>query len=211
MAMPTSAEMTLFDADLMLAGRVGARAVEVALEHELAAPAGQQAVQTRQIARGVHCASESIVLCRGCVRDESQREPRQHQDSCDHTVVCLKSGVDFTAKGEAIMVDRRTFLAAAIGSAAVRAVAHAQGQQQISPVPTPRDWSDGADRLSRSRHRRARSALPPLHRRQHARSSGCTSARCGPKGRRGTAWAVTWCGATSRTTSRCAGSRTTAA
>ena len=39
------------------------------------------------------------------------------------------------------MVDRRTFLAAAIGSAAVRAVAHAQGQQQISPVPTPRDWS----------------------------------------------------------------------
>ena len=39
------------------------------------------------------------------------------------------------------MVDRRTFLAAAIGAAAVRAVAHAQGQQQISPVPTPRDWS----------------------------------------------------------------------
>jgi gluconolactonase len=39
------------------------------------------------------------------------------------------------------MVDRRTVLAATIGSAAMRTVAHAQGQQQISPVPTPRDWS----------------------------------------------------------------------
>ena len=40
------------------------------------------------------------------------------------------------------------FLAATIGSAAMRAVAHAQGQPQISPVPTPRDWT----RSSRSRY-----------------------------------------------------------
>jgi len=39
------------------------------------------------------------------------------------------------------MLDRRTFLSATIGSAAMRAVAHAQGQPPISPVPTPRDWS----------------------------------------------------------------------
>jgi gluconolactonase len=39
------------------------------------------------------------------------------------------------------MVDRRTFLTATIGSAAMSAMAHAQGQPQISPVPTPRDWS----------------------------------------------------------------------
>jgi len=39
------------------------------------------------------------------------------------------------------MVDRRTFLSATIGSAAMSAAAFAQGQQQISPVPTPRDWS----------------------------------------------------------------------
>ena len=38
-------------------------------------------------------------------------------------------------------MDRRTFLAATLGSAAVRAVAHAQAPPQISPVPTPRDWS----------------------------------------------------------------------
>jgi len=38
-------------------------------------------------------------------------------------------------------LDRRTFLAATIGSAAVRAMAHAQAPPQISPVPTPRDWS----------------------------------------------------------------------
>jgi gluconolactonase len=38
-------------------------------------------------------------------------------------------------------MDRRTFLAATVGSAAVRAVAHAQAPQQISPVPTQRDWS----------------------------------------------------------------------
>ncbi len=38
-------------------------------------------------------------------------------------------------------MDRRAFLAATIGSATVRAVAHAQAPQQISPVPTPRDWS----------------------------------------------------------------------
>ena len=39
-------------------------------------------------------------------------------------------------------MDRRTFLAATLGSAAVRALAHAQAPpQQISPVPTPRDWS----------------------------------------------------------------------
>ena len=38
-------------------------------------------------------------------------------------------------------MDRRTFLAATLGSAAVRAVAHAQAPPQISPVPMPRDWS----------------------------------------------------------------------
>ena len=38
-------------------------------------------------------------------------------------------------------MDRRAFLAATVGSVTMRAVAHAQGQQQISPVPTPRDWS----------------------------------------------------------------------
>jgi gluconolactonase len=36
---------------------------------------------------------------------------------------------------------RRTFLAATLGSVAVRAAAHAQAPQQISPVPAPRDWS----------------------------------------------------------------------
>ena len=41
--------------------------------------------------------------------------------------------------------------------------------------------------------------------------AGCTPARCGPKVRRGTASAASWCGATFRTTSRCAGSRKTAA
>ena len=38
-------------------------------------------------------------------------------------------------------MDRRAFLAATIGSATVQAVARAQAPQQISPVPTPRDWS----------------------------------------------------------------------
>jgi gluconolactonase len=38
-------------------------------------------------------------------------------------------------------MDRRTFLAATLGSAAVRAVAHAQAPQAISPVAAPRDWS----------------------------------------------------------------------
>src|SRR5688572_32642775 len=37
-------------------------------------------------------------------------------------------------------MDRRTFLAATLGSVAARA-AHAQAPQQVSPVPTPRDWS----------------------------------------------------------------------
>jgi gluconolactonase len=37
--------------------------------------------------------------------------------------------------------DRRTFLVAALGSAAVRAAAYAQAPPQVSPVPTPRDWS----------------------------------------------------------------------
>lgn len=37
--------------------------------------------------------------------------------------------------------DRRTFLAATIGAAAARAVAHAQAPQQVSPIPTPRDFS----------------------------------------------------------------------
>jgi gluconolactonase len=37
--------------------------------------------------------------------------------------------------------DRRTFLAAAIGTAAARAVAHGQAPQPVSPVPTPRDFS----------------------------------------------------------------------
>jgi len=38
-------------------------------------------------------------------------------------------------------MDRRTFLAATVGAAALRTVGHAQAPQQISPVPTPRDWS----------------------------------------------------------------------
>ena len=49
--MPTSAEMTLFDADLMLAGRLGRRAVVVALEKQLAAPADEQAVEAGERAR----------------------------------------------------------------------------------------------------------------------------------------------------------------
>ena len=48
MAMPTSAAITLFDADLTLAGRVAERLVVVALEDDLAALADQQAVQPRQ-------------------------------------------------------------------------------------------------------------------------------------------------------------------
>ena len=42
-------------------------------------------------------------------------------------------------------------------------------------------------------------------------SGGSTSARCGPKARPGTASAAIWCGATSRTTCRCAGSKKTGA
>jgi gluconolactonase len=38
-------------------------------------------------------------------------------------------------------MDRRTFLAATVGAAALRSVGHAQAPQQISPVPTTRDWS----------------------------------------------------------------------
>ena len=52
MAMPTSAEMMLFDADLMLASRVGANAVGVVLGNELAAPADEEAVQPRQLRGG---------------------------------------------------------------------------------------------------------------------------------------------------------------
>ena len=37
--------------------------------------------------------------------------------------------------------DRRTFLAATIGSVAMGAMSRAQAPQQVSPVPTPRDWS----------------------------------------------------------------------
>jgi len=37
--------------------------------------------------------------------------------------------------------DRRTFLAATIGSVAMSAVARAQAAQQVTSVPTPRDWS----------------------------------------------------------------------
>ena len=42
-------------------------------------------------------------------------------------------------------------------------------------------------------------------------SSGCTRARCGRKVRPGTASDATWCGATFRTTCRCAGLKTTTA
>jgi gluconolactonase len=38
-------------------------------------------------------------------------------------------------------LDRRAFLAATVGAAALRTVGHAQAPQQVSPVPTPRDWS----------------------------------------------------------------------
>ena len=54
MAMPTSAEMTLLDADLTLAGRSARGAVVVALEDELPALADEQAAQLRQGAgRGI--------------------------------------------------------------------------------------------------------------------------------------------------------------
>lgn len=38
-------------------------------------------------------------------------------------------------------LDRRTFLAATVGAAALQTVGRAQAPQQVSPVPTPRDWS----------------------------------------------------------------------
>ena len=47
--MPTSAETTLLETDLMFAGRVARRAVVVALEDHLAAPADEQAVQAREL------------------------------------------------------------------------------------------------------------------------------------------------------------------
>ena len=105
-------------------------------------------------------------------------------------------------------MDRRTFLAATVGSAAVRAVAHAQAPQQISPVPTPRDWS----RLEPIAYPDPDIvALDPRFRQYivgNTRSGDITSARCGPRGRRGTASAAISCGAISPTTCRCAGSRT---
>ena len=38
-------------------------------------------------------------------------------------------------------MDRRTFLAATVGAVAFQAAGRAQAPQQVSPVPTPRDWS----------------------------------------------------------------------
>ena len=38
-------------------------------------------------------------------------------------------------------LDRRTFLAATVGAVALQAAGRAQAPQQVSPVPTPRDWS----------------------------------------------------------------------
>ena len=58
MATPTSAEMTLFETDLTLAAPSCACAVEVAFEHDVAAPACEQAVKTRQFARGFQCLCE---------------------------------------------------------------------------------------------------------------------------------------------------------
>ena len=111
-------------------------------------------------------------------------------------------------------VTRRSFLttAALAGAGGIaHARAQAPAQAPISPVPTPRD-SRAASRSSiptrtSSRSTTASAATSSATR----RSSGCTPARCGPKARRGTASAGIWCGATSRTTSRCAGSKKTAA
>ena len=68
----------------------------------------------------------------------------------------------------------------------------------------------GADPLSRPRHRLARQALRQIQSSATPPSSGCGPARCGPKGRPGTASAAIWSGATFPTTARCAGSRKTA-
>ena len=89
--------------------------------------------------------------------------------------------------------DRRTFMVAALGATAVaRLAAQAPATQpQISPVPTTRDWSrlepiayPDPDIVALDRRRSgATSSSTPS-------SSGCTSGRCGRKGRRGTASAV---------------------
>ena len=68
---------------------------------------------------------------------------------------------------------RRSFLGAALGGVALapawRLAAQAPAPPPSRPVPAPRDWSrPDAAPVSRPGHRRARSALPPLHRRQHA-------------------------------------------
>ena len=63
--------------------------------------------------------------------------------------------------------------------------------------------------LGSGRHR-GRSVVQRPRAAELRRSSACGPARSGPRARPGTARAATWSGATSPTTGRCAGSRTTA-
>src|SRR4029434_4817602 len=83
------------------------------------------------------------------------------------------------------MLDRRTCLAATIGSAAVRAVMHAQAPQQISPVPTPRDWS----RLEPIAYPDPDIvALDPRLRQYIARHTAIKRLHIGPQGAEGPVW-----------------------
>ena len=102
--------------------------------------------------------------------------------------------------------DRRGSLIGALGAAAVIPAIAQAPQQPGSPNATPRDWS-GSQPVQYpdpdivaldNRFCRYWSATPP--------SSGFTRERPGPRVRRGMAWAATSSGATSPTTSRCAGS-----
>ena len=110
--------------------------------------------------------------------------------------------------------DGQTFVSRSGVSA--RAVASAgrfrsAGACAVSPVPTPRDWSrqDPVQYPDPGR-RRTRPPLPPLHRRQHRDQAAPYRHALGRRARRGTASGAISCGATSRTTCRCAGSKRTA-
>ena len=105
-------------------------------------------------------------------------------------------------------MNRREFLSGAIGVAAARA----QQQAPVSSTPSPRDYMrqdpiqypdpDIIALDNRFRRYIVGNTVDP---------ATSLSARCGRKARHGTASADISCGATFRTTSRCAGSKTTGA
>ena len=101
--------------------------------------------------------------------------------------------------------DRRPGRAGAGGHGPGRAAEHGhQPAARFRPGRARRTSISGIRTSSRSIRRSTAS------RSRTRRSSACGPARSGPRARPGTARAATWSGATSRTTGRCAGSRTTA-